>query len=288
MTTALIRMPPDTPAPTLVEALQAHGYAVIERLAPELTARAEHELQSYFERAPFGTGSFTGLRTQRLARLIARSAACRELMLQPLVREVVSLSMRDQCYHPQLSATSAIRIHPGEQAQSLHRDDNVFPFRHPRPPAVIACIWALSEFTADNGATRIVPSSHAWDDVQRPSEEQAISVTMPPGSVLLWDGGLYHGGGGNRSDAARTSVLLAYSLGWLRQYENMYLGVPPQLARTLPAELTSLIGYQNHGFLGTFENDDPRARLDDTDLERLRPPRDLYAPELEQRVLRRF
>jgi hypothetical protein len=287
MNTPLIRFDPQTPAATVTEAIRTHGYAVVEGLAPELTRQAQAELSPHFERAPLGSGDFTGLRTQRLARLIPRSMACRQLAVHPLVQQVVTRLLEEQCYHPQLSLTSAIRIHPGETAQSLHRDDNVFPLSHPRPPAVISTIWAVNAFSAENGATRIVPGSHRWDDAERPQEEQAIAVDMPAGSVLMWDGALYHGGGANATRAERASVLMAYALGWLRQYENMVLSVPPDVARGLAPELLALIGYQNHGFLGTYEHDDPREWLKNGLTDVLPAPRDLYTGELAQRPLRR-
>ncbi len=260
--------------------LREFGYVIIEGLAPETTRQAERELGPYFDRAPAGTGSFTGERTQRIARLVARSAACRELTLHPLVLEVVRQLFEGQCYHAQLTMTQAIRVLPGAAAQGLHRDDNVFPFLHPRPPSVLFGMWALSDFDADNGATRLIPGSHRWGDEEAPHQQLAIAAEMSPGSLLIWEGATYHGAGANRTSQRRTGALIGYSLGWLRQFENQYLAVPPELARTLSPVLQELIGYKNHGYLGTYEGIDARELLATPGVE-LPAPVDHFTPELE-------
>ena len=264
----------------VLDGLRRHGHVIVESIASELTARAADELAPFFERTPRGTGSFAGQHTQRVNRLIARSAACRELAMLPVVLEAVTRAFEGACYHPQLALTQAIRIHPGESAQSLHRDDNAFFFKHPRPPAVINTMWALDDFTEDNGATQLVAKSHLWDDQRQVDPASAVPAVMPRGSLLIWDGALYHGGGTNNSRQSRTGIILAYNLGWLRQYENMYLSVPPDVARTLSPELQQLIGYRNHGYLGTYEGNDPRRWLEDPEAPPLPAP-DLFTPELE-------
>ena len=264
----------------VVECLREFGYVIIEGLAPDMTRQAEQELAPYFERAPVGTGSFTGERTQRVARLVARSQACRELVEHPLVLGAVRKLFERQCYHAQLALTQAIRVHPGAAAQGLHRDDNVFPFLHPRPPSVLFGMWALTEFEASNGATRLIPGSHRWTDEAKPDESMTIAASMSPGSLLLWEGATYHGAGANHTDRMRAGALIGYNLGWLRQYENQYLAVPPELARTLSPVMQELLGYKNHGYLGTYEGVDARQFLVAPE-EELPPPVDLFTPELE-------
>ena len=275
------RLSQNTNPEQVLSSLRRHGYAVIENLAPELTRQAQGELEPFFERAPMGTGSFTGPLTQRVARLIARSLACRELAMHPLLLRVVEALFDGECYHAQLALTQAVRIHPGQLAQGLHRDDNVFPFRHPRPPSVLFAIWALTDFTERNGATRLIPKSHTWDDTAAADPKRSIAISMPKGSVLLWEGATYHGGGSNKSDEPRAGALFGYSLGWLRQYENQYLAVPPDLARTLSPELQALLGYQCHGYLGSYEGQDARALLAEPALD-LAVPNDLFTADLER------
>lgn len=264
----------------MLDGLRRHGHVILDSIAPDLTARAALELTPFFERTPLGVGSFAGQHTQRVNRLIARSPACRELAMLPVVLDTIRRAFEGACYYPQLALTQAIRIHPGESAQGLHRDDNAFFFKHPRPAVVINTMWALDDFTPDNGATRLVPRSHLWDDECQVDPASALPAVMPRGSLLIWDGALYHGGGSNDSRRPRTGIIMAYNLGWLRQYENMYLSVPPDVARTLSPELQQLIGYRNHGYLGTYEGNDPRLWLMAPDASPL-PAADLFTPELE-------
>lgn len=269
----------------IADAIANEGVAVIHGVAEDtLVEGLARELEPYLERVPFSNGYFMGRRTKRTSRLIAKSPTSRSLALHPLVLEIVDRLLRDHCYNVQLHSTTAIRIHAGETAQTLHRDDNVFPFRHPGPPSVINVIWALEDFTTSNGGTRVVPRSHTWDDERKPSEDEAVIAVMPRGSALLFDTAVYHGGGANRSNTTRASVLFAYSLGWLRQLENQFLAVPRELARTLPSELCELIGYRSHGFLGSFECQSPEVALLDN-IPDVLPPEDLYTNELQRRAL---
>ena len=271
---------PNVSALDVVDCLREYGYAIIDDLAPELVRDASRELTPFLQRAPVGTGSFTGDRTQRVARLMARSRTCGQLATHPLVLQTVQRLFEGSCYAPQLAMTQAIRVHPGQAAQSLHRDDNVFPFKHPRPPAVLFSMWALTDFEATNGATRLIPRSHLWDDERQPDESETLSAAMRRGSLLLWEGATYHGAGRNQGERARVGALIGYSLGWLRQYENQYLAVPPNLARTLSPVLQDLLGYKNHGYLGSYEGVDARSLLRQPDLD-LPAPVDLLTPELE-------
>ena len=166
------------------------------------------------------------------------------------------------CREYQLNLTQAIRIGPGEPPQVIHRDDLMFNFAHPEFEAMINAMWAVDDFTAENGATHIVPGSHKWPlDRQAQSHEEAQGV-MKRGSVLIYLGSLQHGGGANRTDKPRTGIVHSYSLGWLRQAEPQYLAVPIEIARTLPERLQRLLGYFVHEpNLGSLEGQDPIGLL---------------------------
>ncbi len=283
----LKRFSPAVSAEQLSAAIRADGCAIVEGLAAQsLMNQTAQELEPYLQRTPTGSGSFVGQRTRRTSRLIAKSEGCRKLITDPLILTATAQLFAGECYDFQIHATHVSRVDPGEKAQSLHRDDGVFPFRHPSPPSHINTIWALDDFTAENGATRIVLGSHLWDDVRRPEESQCVRAEMPRGSVLIFDAATYHAAAENRSRASRTAVILGYSLGWLRQEENQFLAVPPKLARTLPRRLQELVGYKNHGYLGHFEGSSPSVALQDFVPDVL-PAQDLYTPELEQIQLRR-
>jgi ectoine hydroxylase-related dioxygenase (phytanoyl-CoA dioxygenase family) len=262
------------------------GCAIIERFLPEATDHALSELTPYLDRVPTSRGTFTGMRTRRTMRLVTKSLATHEMILNDTLQRALRELFRGEAYHHQLHFTEAVRIERGETAQALHRDDGTFPFRHPSPPCAINTIWALDDFTAENGATRVIPYSHLWNDERKPSEAEAQPAVMPRGSVLVMDAGLYHGGGANLSSRSRTAVLLGYSLGWLRPLENPQLAVPPHIAKDLQAELQDLLGYKTHGFLGNFEGTQPSASWQ-TPEGTVFPAEDLYGEALEALQVRR-
>ena len=255
----------NTPAPEITDAIRQHGCAIVRELAGrELVDRIDAELAPYFDSAPMSNGAFMGRRTQRTCRIVVKSPAARDLILDRLVLDVVGAVLEGGAYHYTLHHTEAMRVHPGQGAQSIHRDDTTFPFKHPCKPVMIACFWALSRFTPANGATRVVPGSHLWDDERRPTDAEIQSVDMPPGSVLIIDAALYHSAGGNQTeDEVRRSVVFMYGLGWLRPAENPNLAVPPAVARTLPPQLQDLLSYRNHGYLGHYELASPKIVLAD-------------------------
>jgi ectoine hydroxylase-related dioxygenase (phytanoyl-CoA dioxygenase family) len=170
-----------------------------------------------------------------------------------------------RCDRYQLHVTQAVDIGPGESAQILHRDDGLLPFAHPGPQALCNTIWSLTDFTSKNGATRVIPGSHLWDDRRLPAAgDDVVQAVMPRGSCLIYLGSVWHGGGANRTAGDwRAGMICGYSLGWLRQEENQYLAVPPAVAKTLPEHVQHLIGYKMHGdFLGWVEGHDPHIVLE--------------------------
>ena len=150
-----------------------------------------------------------------------------------------------------------IAIGPGEPAQPIHRDQWAFDF-YPFPSGYeVQCntIWALTDFTEENGATRVVPGSNALADKLKFKLEDSIAAEMSKGSVLLYSGSVYHGGGANRSDATRVGINITYNLSWLRQEENQYLSCPPEIAKTLPVPLLKLMGYRRGAYALGYVDD---------------------------------
>lgn len=256
-------VPASTPADALVQLLERDGAVVIEGLASagqldQVHAELAPWLDLPVDQSPLGNDRFKGMRTLRTSSLIAKSPTCRTLATTPRVLEVLDRVLGPQCAAYQLSWTQAIRIAPGERAQVPHRDTNMYPFVRPGPECFVNTIWAMTRFTEENGGTVIWPGSHQWPDGRQPGpEDEVVAAQMAPGSVLVYYGSVWHGGGANRTDADRVGVGLAYTLGWLRQEENQYLACPPEIARTLPAELQRLLGYTGHApFLGWYEGAD--------------------------------
>ncbi len=194
--------------------------------------------------------------TRRASALIAHSPKVGELALDPC-----SLAMCDHFLSPnsefgyQLHVSAALEVGPGARRQVLHREDDSFTFfPQPRPNLIVASMWAVTDFRADNGGTLLVPGSHRWPQDRQAKDEEIVAAEMPAGSVLYWLGSTLHGAGANVSDDWRYGVILTYSLGWLRQEENQYLDVPADVARQLPKPLRDLIGYKMYRALGFATN----------------------------------
>jgi ectoine hydroxylase-related dioxygenase (phytanoyl-CoA dioxygenase family) len=232
-------------------ALRASGCVVVERIVPdEQMDLIQAELEPFLETTAVGGDEFTGHNTRRTGSLLARSHEFRNLAAHPTVLGTLDRVLADHATSYQLHLTQVIEIGPGEPAQLVHRDQWAFDF-FPFPSGFeVEChtMWAMCDFTEENGATRVIPGSHRWEDKLRPGDEETVAAEMPKGSVLFYLGSLYHGGGANRSQHIRRGVNVGYTLSWLRQEENQYLACPPDVARELPEELARLAGYQRGAY----------------------------------------
>ena len=238
-------LPPTASADDVAAVMAADGCAIIDRLASaELLDRVDTEMADHVARTPYGTDDFAGPRTRRTGGLVARSEAARSLVLDDLVLGTVDHVLA-HVNNYQLHLTQLIRIEPGGPAQVIHRDQWAFDFFTFPTGYQVQCntIWAATDFTEANGATRVVPGSHLAEDKLRFELADTEPAEMERGSVLLYVGSLYHGGGPNTSDSDRVGVNITYSVGWLRQEENQFLTVPPEIARELPERLQRLLGY---------------------------------------------
>ncbi|MCE9649434.1 MAG: phytanoyl-CoA dioxygenase family protein [Parvibaculum sp.] len=206
------------------------------------------EITPYVDATPKGADMFVGHKTTRTGALVARSAKCRDLVTHPSVIAAANAFLKPFCERIQLHLTQVIRICPGQTAQAIHRDrwawGTHLKFLEPQ----FNTIWAISDFTRENGATRVCPGSLDWADDYQPKDEEIGYAEMPAGSVLIYSGGVFHGGGENISNGDRVGINITYTLGWLRQEENQYLSCPPEIAKTLPRELQELIGYSMGGY----------------------------------------
>lgn len=236
---------PDEPPEHAAKALADDGCVVIDQLAdPSMLASVRREMEPFIEATPAGNDAFSGRNTRRSGALITRSPASRELITHPTVLGTVDKVLAHATTY-QLHLTQVIAIGPGSHAQAIHRDQWAFDF-FPFPKGYeVQCntIWALSDFTERNGATRVIPGSHRYDDKLELGPEDTEPAEMEAGSALLYTGALYHGGGENRSDSVRYGLNITYALSWLRQEENQYLSVPLEVARELPESLLRLMGY---------------------------------------------
>jgi ectoine hydroxylase-related dioxygenase (phytanoyl-CoA dioxygenase family) len=250
-------LPASASADEIAAALAQDGAAIVDRMTTAAAMdNVAAELRPWIDATAFGPDDFSGRRTRRTGGLIARSQLCRDLIMNPLTlataRKVLSKAMSFQ-----LHLTQVIAIGPGQPAQPIHRDQWAFDF-FPFPSGYeVQCntIWAMTDFTAENGATRLVPGSNHFEDKLQFHEKDSEPAEMEKGSVLFYTGSVYHGGGANRSEATRTGINITYNVSWLRQEENQYLSVPLEIARTLPVELLRLMGYARGAYALGYVDD---------------------------------
>ena len=200
-------------------------------------------------------GRYSGLQTVHVHNLFAKTRAVDEIAIDPVLLLIIEGILGSLF---QLSVGTAMSPQPGVDPQGLHRDDGHYPLARPRPPFIANCLIALDDFTQANGATRIAPGSHKRTEDIKPNTD-VIFAEMPAGSLLVFDGALWHAGGGNRTKAQRRrSINLNFNLSWLRQQENQYVGIPRTEWLKMPERLQRLLGFQKVNFLyGSVDYTDP-------------------------------
>ncbi|HCU89806.1 MAG TPA: hypothetical protein DGR97_07680 [Gammaproteobacteria bacterium] len=215
------------------------------------------DLDPYLERKACGEGDFVGFYTKRLHSLFTKTQCVGSFLMNDKVLEMMDLTLGPWCESYQLNSNSITAIGPNETPQPLHRDDLMYPMAHPSERnTCTSTFWALTDFTEENGATRIIPGSHLWDDHRIPREDETVPVVMSKGSFCVFVGGVYHGGGRNvTANEWRIAMFAGYSLGWLRQEQNWYLSVPLDVVKAMPEPLARLLGYNIHKpFLGWMQD----------------------------------
>ena len=241
------------------------GYCIIPDALPSATIAAlDADLTPDFTQTPFCQGGFYGETTKRFGRLLVRSHHAASLVQHELVLGVVDRVLSPWCDTIQLNVAQAIAIHPGAPAQLPHRDEGMWRVPPGEAEYLVNVIWPLTEFTADNGATRIWPNTHAANrTIAEPVDgDPGIAAAMPPGAALIFLGSTLHGAGANATGEVRRGVVVGYSLGWLKPYENPWLAYPPEVARTFPPDLAALVGYRQHRpNLGNYEGQCPSILL---------------------------
>lgn len=250
---------PDIKRSAIAAALLERGYCTLrDALPPPDIASLDADLAPHFARTPFGQGAFYGTTTKRFGRLLLRSPRAEALIRHPVILDAVEELLSPWCDCIQLNTTQAIGIHPDAPAQLPHRDQDMWRAPAGAAEYLVNVIWPLTPFTQDNGATRIWPHSHGCAALEPEPRHEPFAAELEPGSALLFLGSTLHGAGANRTDGVRRAVVIGYSLGWLKAYENPYLAYPPEVARTFPAELAALVGYRQHRpNLGNFEGQCP-------------------------------
>jgi ectoine hydroxylase-related dioxygenase (phytanoyl-CoA dioxygenase family) len=239
------------------------GYTIVEDaieldLVDELTDEL-HRLEVDLGIVPAGN-DFEGRATVRIYNLLVQGPAFQRVPVHPNVLPVVEGVLDDGCL---ISSLSSIAICEGETPQPIHADDQLMPIPKPHPPTVCNTMWALTDFTEANGATRIIPGSHVADaSPEYGTPYDSIPAEMPRGSVLVWHGSLWHGGGANTTPARRIGIAMNYCAGYVRQQENQQLGLPPELVAEFEPRLQELVGYGIYqGLIGHIDKRSPAELL---------------------------
>jgi Phytanoyl-CoA dioxygenase (PhyH) len=267
-----------------VAALERDGFIILEDMlnAHEAGVLAG-ELEPWLRNTPRCEGDFYGWKTTRVGGLLSKAPIVQHLALNPRILAIADALLRPACDFVQLNLTQATRIHPGERAQAPHRDEEMWPEDKRGRHWLLNVMWAVSDFTEDNGATRLWPASHRQALDRSIDPQHSIAAAMPRGSACIFLGSLTHGAGANKADAPRTGVIVSYCLGWLKTYENQFLAYPRAVARCFPERLQRLIGYQMHRpNLGGWEGQDPIRYLDDS--RDLSPHTDALTPEIAEQL----
>jgi ectoine hydroxylase-related dioxygenase (phytanoyl-CoA dioxygenase family) len=242
--TQLQHLPADAESSAIVAAVQQDGAVILDNVLSEgFIAALREETDPYMEHTSNGEDHFAGHHTTRTGGLLVRSEKCRELIEHQTILNPCNEFLAPYCERVQLHLTQIIRIRPGETAQTIHRDRWAWGKHLSHLEPQFNTIWAITDFTSENGATQVVPGSTQWPDDQEIQSEQITQAEMKAGSVLVYSGSVFHGGGANTSDQDRIGINITYALGWLRQEENQYLSCPPELAKDLSPTLQGLAGY---------------------------------------------
>lgn len=246
-----------------LERLRTDGYVILEGLlAPGEIAELTAALAPFEAGRPMGRNDFEGENSQRVYSLVAKGPAFRRLAEHPRIVAVL-----DQVLLPNylLSTFQSIRLHPGETAQAFHSDDAFYLIPRPRPSTLgVSVIWAIEDFTADNGATEIIPGSHRWG-MEHPDDRShtVVPAIMPAGSAIVFDAATWHRGGANRSSGTRLAISPQYCQPYLRPQESQLLIMPPPAARECSDRLRAMLGYSIHPpFIGQVEGMHPLRLVD--------------------------
>ncbi len=253
-----------SPADLWVARLKRDGYCIIRQvIGGDAVSGLADDLAERFARTPFCDGVFYGDNTKRFGGVLKRSHHAEAFVRHPLILEIVEALLSPYCDRFQLNLTQALQIFPGQGAQPPHRDENMWGGPKGEMEYLVNVMWPLGAYRAENGATLIYPGTHNGGPQSGIGGEGApVSAEMAPGDVLLFLGSTLHGGGCNATEGPRTGMIVSYSLGWLKPYENQWLVYPPEVARTFSPELAALVGYRQHRpNLGNYEGRCPSILL---------------------------
>ncbi len=256
-----------SPIAEVAEVVKTEGAAIVENvLSGSALDAVNADLAPWIDSTPGGRDDFAGYKTHRTGALVARAPTTRDMVMHSMMVDLAQTFLGPYTNRIQLHLTQVIKIDPEQGTQPLHRDRLAWGGYIPREiEPQFNTIWALTDFTEENGATRLVPGSPTWEDDRRATDDEKTQAVMSAGSVLLYSGSVIHGGGENRTTEPRVGVNITYTLAWLRTEENQYLSCPPRIAKDLDPALQDMLGYtQGNYALGYYS--DPESVAGSTDI----------------------
>jgi len=248
----------------VAEAVEAEGYAIVTDLIDvELCRKLVDDIDRIETDHPiaYGANDFEGFQTRRIFNLISRGERFRDLVIGDRILAIVEAILGEGIL---LSGTTSMNIGPGETPQLLHADDGMITLPRPHPATMVTTMWALTDFTDESGATRIVPGSHRRVEMPRPGEDhESIAAEMLAGSVMILHASTWHGGGANTTDSVqRYGLSIQYVAGWCRQQQNLMLGTDREVVASYPRKLQELIGYSMYrNVMGHVDREHPLTLL---------------------------
>ena len=262
----------ETTAAEVSDILNRDGAVVVEgAIEPGMVAALNADLDGFVEDLGVGLRNpasdffvdFYGASTVRIDGLPAKSPAFLEVMQLPLLQNVADILLKRNCEDYLLNTAQLIEIRPGQAAQEIHYDELSWSYMPKDKPLLqVEAMFALTDFTKENGATQVVPGSHLWEPGREPEPEEILQAGMPAGSALFYLGTTLHGGGANTTeDVRRRGMFIGFVVGWLRTEENCFLTVPIEAAKTMPVRVQELLGYKPHFAIGVVDVGSPMALL---------------------------
>jgi len=251
----------------IIEALYRDGAAIIEgAVGAPVMDKLQAELDHHFAEKPIGGGAFFGGACKRLGGVLGKAPAFADVIADPQLLSLADAVLLQNCKTYRIQLASSLQVWKGGKLQPLHRDTGVYgPYFLPKPSdpqIMLSMIWAATDFTVENGATRLAMGSHKWDPDHEVTADDIAYAAMPRGSMVIWLGSVLHGMGINTTDQPRTGVVSAFTVGWLRQEENQYIACSPEVVASLPEKVQQLAGYQAHSqTLGWVDGRDGKLLL---------------------------
>ncbi|MGI9614581.1 MAG: phytanoyl-CoA dioxygenase family protein [Acidimicrobiales bacterium] len=251
----------ESDAGSVLEVIERDGGVIVPQMLPaDAVDKIVADLESALAATPAGSldaeekwHEFHGSNTKRFTGLAARSDAFVEhALLNPMLLAVADALLLPHAADYWLNTGQVMAVGPGEPAQVIHRDEGNWPeARRPGMELTVSCMFALSDFSVENGATVVLPGSHLVDAEESRSIVGSVSddpayAAMEAGSGMIYTGKVLHGAGHNSSPEWRYGLHVSFVVGWLRPEEASPLMVDQARAAALPSRARELLGWSSY------------------------------------------